>query len=171
MMSAPPIRLRVALVRRGHGVRGEVRVEPLGGDVRRFSPGTQLTDEHDGTILTVTASRAVAGGDVLLTFAEVADRSTADSLRGRYLVVDRDDARTLGANEFFVHDLVGMTAVDPDGNDIGTLIEVESYVGNDVLVIAGPSGERRFPMVAAFVGDVDVDRRRIVVTPWTESDG
>ena len=56
--SPPPPRLRVACVLRVHGVRGEVRVESLGGDIERFAPGTRLQVEGQNRAVSVRSARA-----------------------------------------------------------------------------------------------------------------
>ena len=74
-----PAKLRAAQVLRAHGVRGEVRAEPIGGDPSRFTPGTKLETEDGSRVLTVRTARPGAGNAVLLGFDEItsADRSRA----------------------------------------------------------------------------------------------
>jgi ribosomal 30S subunit maturation factor RimM len=48
--------------------------------------------------------------------------------------------------------------------------DVEAGPAHDVLVVGGEGGERRFPMVSAFVREVDVAGGRIVLTPWDEEE-
>lgn len=166
-----PVRLRAAYVQRAHGLRGELRIEPLGGDAARFGAGLRLVAEADGRALTVTAARPLAGGEVLLSLAEVGDRSQAEGLRGTYLCVHPEDARRLGDQEWFDHQLVGLAAVTPEGEPVGTVAAVEHYAEQDVLVVDAPAGVRRFPLVRAFVRRVDLDAGSVVVTPWAEEPG
>ncbi|GAC1345016.1 MAG: ribosome maturation factor RimM [Candidatus Dormibacteria bacterium] len=163
-----PRRLRAAFVRRAHGVRGELRVEPLGGEAGRFTVGLRLHVEDAGESYPVMAARPASDGDVLLRLAGVDDRVLAESLHGRYLCVDAADARGLGAQEWFVDQLVGLRAVTPEGAALGAVSEVEHYTAQDVLVVTGRNGERRFPFVEAFVTAVDVARGTITITPWDE---
>ena len=86
---AAPALLRVAHVRRAHGVRGEVRVQMLGGDLARFAPGTVLLGERDRRRLTVAASRPLDGDEILLTFEELPTREQVAALSGDYLCVQR----------------------------------------------------------------------------------
>jgi len=72
-----PAKLRVAQVLRAHGVRGEVRVEPCGGDWTRFKPGTRVEIEDGSRALTVRTSRPGPGNAVLLGFDEVATPAAA----------------------------------------------------------------------------------------------
>jgi len=164
----PPALIRAAQVRRPHGVHGEVRVEPLGGDARRFRRGLRLTVEGSDRVLRVRSARGLGDGDVLLGFIGIDTPEAAAPLRGAYLSVPRDRTRPLARGEWFVWQLVGLVAVDPEGRELGRVEDVENGVANDVLVLSTPDGERRLPMVSAFVTAVEPEAGRIVVTPWEE---
>ena len=167
---ARPALLRSAQIQRAHGVGGEVRVESLGGDVERFSVGTRLIREKTGDIVTVATSRELGDGSILLSFSEHPSRESVMTLANEYLCVDRESARPLGPEEWFVSDIVGLHAVDTSGAEIGVVTEVESRVAHDLLVVETSGGTRLFPMTREFVAEVDVDAGRIVVTPWEEED-
>jgi 16S rRNA processing protein RimM len=167
---ASPTRLRAALVRRAHGVRGEVRVDPLGGDWNRFKKGLKLSTEVGDRELRVRSVRNGGDGSALLGFEGVDDAAAAGALRGAYLTVDAAAARPLQKDEWFVWQLVGMRALNPDGEVIGVVEDVETAAGNDLLVVRSTAGEHRFPMVREFVQLIDVESRVVVVTPWPEDD-
>ena len=168
--SAPRM-LRVAHVRRVHGVRGEVRVEVLGGDLARFAPGTSLLAERQRRMVTVHSSRALDGDEVLLAFEELPTREQAAGLRGDYLCVDPATARQLAADEWFEWQLVGLRAVTPDGEDLGVVDDVEEQPSSHVLVVVDGPIERRYPLVREWVRSVDLDAGVVVVTPWPEDRG
>ena len=163
--------VRVALVRRVHGVRGGVRVEILGDDPRRFRRGMTLVEERTGRSLTVRAIEDVGGGGLLLRFEGIDTPEAAEPLRGAYLCVGEESARRLPHGEYFVWQLTGLRAVETGGAELGTVSDVEEGVTHDVLVVEASDGSvRRYPMVAAFVSEVAVDRGEIVLTPWEEED-
>jgi 16S rRNA processing protein RimM len=165
--ASPPL-LRAAHVRRPHGVRGELRVEPLGGDAGRFTPGLRLHLETGGRTVVVRGARPAGDGDVLLTLEGVSSRDAADALRDAYLCVETGDARTLGADEWFVHQLVGLRALTPEGEPVGVVEDVEEYPAHAVLVVRDGERLRRLPMVRAFVERVDLDAGAVIVRPWEE---
>jgi len=147
----PPALLRVAHVRRVHGVRGEVRVQRLGGDSGRFAAGTILLDERDRRSLTITSSRPLDGDDMLLAFAELPTREEVATLHGNYLCVAPSQARPLGEDEWFVWQLVEQPS-------------------SDVIVVRDGTVERRYPLVREWVRSVDLAQGVVVVTPWPEAD-
>jgi 16S rRNA processing protein RimM len=163
-----PAKLRVAQVLRAHGVRGEVRVEPCGGDWTRFRPGTRVELEDGSRALTVRSSRPGPGNAVLLGFDEVTNPADADRLRTLYLCVDVDAARPLSGGEWFVWQLIGLRVTDTSGTDVGVVEDVEPGVGNDVLVIRGDNEVHRLPMARDYVTSIDLAAGEVTVTPWQE---
>ena len=167
--AAAPARLRVARVLRPHGVRGDVRAEPLGGGAERFRPGLRVSVEG-GDELRVTRSRPAPGGHVLLGFEGVDNPEQAGKLRDAYLSVDTTEARPLGEREWFVWQLMGLTVRDPQGATLGVVDDIEEGVAHDVLVVREGAALRRYPMVEAFVRDIDVNNGVIVLQPWEEDE-
>ncbi|MGA8015752.1 MAG: ribosome maturation factor RimM [Candidatus Dormiibacterota bacterium] len=170
MIEGTPTSVRAARVRRPHGLRGEVRVESFGGDARRFRRGMRLSLDPGPRELTVRSARDLGGGELLLGFDGIDDPEAAATLRGAYLCVTPDRARRLPPGEWFVWQLVGLAAVDPSGRKLGRVSDVESGSAHDILVVDGPTGERRFPMVSAFVAEVNLDSGKVVLTPWEEEE-
>ena len=171
--STAPQRLRAAYVRRPHGVRGELRVEPLGGDASRFVQGLTLWSENDPhAVYTVVSARPTPEGDLLLSLGQVVSRNDAEGLRGIYLCVDAGERRRLGDEEWFVWELIGMEVLTVAGDPVGVVSDVEEYAEQEVLVVRTESGrDRRIPMVRAHVTHVDVEVGRITVLPWAEDEG
>lgn len=169
-MTAPPP-LRAAFVKRPHGVRGQVRVEPLGGDAARFSPGLRLRVEGRGRELVVREAHGLGDGDVLLALEGVDDRAAAEALRDAYLCVAGEQRRQLAEDEWFTYELVGLRARADGGADLGVVVDVEHYPEQDTLVIRGTDGAiSRLPLVRAFVQRVDVASGAVIVTPWPDED-
>ena len=163
-----PERLRAAYVRRVHGIHGEVRIEPCGGDWRRFTPGLRVVVEDDGRTLTVRSARDGGDGSVLLAFEELTAEADAEPLRGRYLDVDTASARPLGPQEWFTWQLTGLRVCSPQGAELGVVEDVETSVSNDVLVLRTGAGVRRYPMVRAFVKAVDLEAGVLTLEPQDE---
>ena len=163
-----PATLRAALVRGVHGVHGELRVEPLGGDAARFRAGMRLRVEDGGRELRVRAARAGRDGSVLLSVGGIDTPEQAKELRGAYLCVDAVAARPLDEDEWFVWQLIGMRCVSVDGAPLGTIVDVEPAPAADILVIAARGTQVRYPMVREFVRGVDTEHGVMTIAPQPE---
>jgi 16S rRNA processing protein RimM len=150
----------IGYVARAHGIRGELRVilynpeSTLLTEVRSIRIGEQA---HE-----IAVARPVKDA-VLLRLVDLDDRNQADILRGQVVSVARSLV-PLQEGEVLVADLIGCEAVLPDGSPYGTIEAVEPGP-QDRLVIRQGDVERLLPLVPEFVGDVDLDAGRVVVTP------
>lgn len=119
--------------------------------------------------LTVVSSRWHSGR-LLVSFAEIADRTQAESLRGVWLTVDAAQITVPDdPDEFHDQELVGLTVVTSAGGTVGVVTDVRHH-GQDLLVIQPAAGSQRqgeilVPFVAAIVVDVDVAGGRMVIDP------
>jgi len=162
------MQLVVGVILRPHGVRGEVVVDVTTDEpAARYVVGAALaTDPADAGPLTVEALRPHQGR-LLIAFEGVPDRDAAQSLRGVKLCVDTADiAPPEDPDEFADYQLVGLAAVDPDGQRLGEVVRVQHGPGADLLVLRLPEGrEALVPFVKAIVPEVDLGAGRVVLTP------
>jgi 16S rRNA processing protein RimM len=144
------------------GLRGECKIDAtrLGTDALR--PGSvvrvRLTDGSERD-LRIRAAR-MHKGRPLASFDGFEDVNAAESLVGATLALDRADV-VLGPGEYLDADLVDCRLVGTDGTDIGSVVAVEHYPSQDMLVV-GPA-RTLVPMVAAFVISIDIAGKRITV--------
>jgi 16S rRNA processing protein RimM len=131
----------------------------------RFAPGSVLlTEPAERGPLTVAAMRPRPGG-VVVAFDGVADRAGAEALRGTVLLVDAAELPAIeDPDEWYDHQLVGLTAVDPAGGALGTVADVVHAPASDLLVVRDGEGRQHLvPFVREMVPTVDVVAGRVVV--------
>ena len=87
--------------------------------------------------------------------------NAAEALKNRVVYIDREDA-PLSEGEYFISDLIGVTAVTEDGKVLGKVTEILSRPGGDILVIEGER-EILVPLVNEFVIARDMDGGRITL--------
>lgn len=119
--------LEVGHIRRAHGLRGEVFVQLISDSDRRVAPGAELIAGDE--TLVVESSRVASNGRRVVKFAQIADRTTAETyanrlLRGRPL----DDPDAL-----WVHELIGRRVVEVDGTERGECVSVIANPAADLL--------------------------------------
>ncbi len=99
----------------------------------------------------------------IVTLVGFETRDDAESLRGAELYIDARARRSLGTDEFWPDQLRGLTVVALDGSAIGTIVEVETGLSQDRLVVDAEGREIIVPLVAALVPEVDVAGGRVIV--------
>jgi 16S rRNA processing protein RimM len=132
---------------------------------RRFRDGAML--HRRGAAALRVCGHQWHNGTLLLSIDGVADRDGAEALRGTVLHVDTtDDAPLEDPDEFYDHQLVGLSVVLADGRDIGTLAAVLHPPGGDLLAVdRGEAGELLVPFVRSVVPTVDLRAGRVTITP------
>lgn len=187
------MQLVVGRIGKPHGVRGEVTVEVRTDEPEaRFAPGTVLRTEPGATPPTSPRSTEDAPGNgdepgvrfrvpaeltieearfhqgrVLIAFAGIPDRNTAEALRGTLLVVDSADVTPPDdPEEFHDHQLVGLAVVTPAGERLGEVARIDHAPSSDLLVLRRPEGRTALiPFVRAIVPEVDLAGGRVIVDP------
>lgn len=143
------------------GLKGENRVYPYTDYKERFEELKQLYIEDE--IYEIEKVRYM-GQMVIIKFVGISDRNAAEALKGKYLYIDRENARKLDEDEYFVADLIGMKVQDGAGNPVGKLSDVIQNTAQDVYEIELPEGKKfMIPAVGEFILDVDMDSRIMVV--------
>jgi 16S rRNA processing protein RimM len=141
------------------GVRGELKCDPTSAGRALFVPGAQLLCAVDGRSEYVTLeSVREHKGRLLIALDEAQDATAAERFIHATFFAPRD-ALDVEPGEYLDIDLVGCTVVGPDRKAYGKVERVEHYPSSDMLVVAG----RLLPMVAAFVKQIDISKKEIVV--------
>lgn len=144
-----------------HGVRGAVRVRPSGtGDHLRDGMSPQVA----GVRRRILTSRPTPKG-FLLDLEGVDDRLAATGLKGETLVLDRSELDGPEEGEFYVGDLVGLTAMDESGKRIGEVRETFETAAHEVLVIRTEKEDVFVPFTMEHVPDVDLTAGSLTVRP------
>jgi 16S rRNA processing protein RimM len=140
-----------------HGVTGEVRLKLFGDGVAALKQHRVFNvSGNDGT-LTVEKLKDDGKGGAIARFAEVADRTAAEALRGTALTVPRASLPPLGEGEYYYADLIGLPAVGA-----GDVLEIE-------LPPEGGKPGKRFmvPMTAEAVPEW-MQSRIVIDAGWVE---
>jgi 16S rRNA processing protein RimM len=159
-MIVPEPRIALAAIAGAHGVRGELRL-------KLFSESVDSLSRHEALYVAGVERRLLAirdgGKTAVARFEGVDDRSAAEALRGALVEVDRSALPPLEEGEYYHADLVGLEAIDGDGNRVGIVAAVENYGAGDLLEIELPDGKTS--LIPFREGIADLDDGRILLDP------
>jgi 16S rRNA processing protein RimM len=147
----------LAAVIGAHGVTGEVRLKLFTADLAAYP-----TLDAAGRTLTLKTVRPGANGHVA-RFAEIADRTAAEALRGTALTVPRAALPPLDEGEYYHADLIGLPCVSSEGGALGTVVAIENFGAGDLLEIARADGKKA--LIPFRPGLADLVDGRIVADP------
>jgi 16S rRNA processing protein RimM len=153
-------RIALAAIAGAQGVKGELRLKLFSDSVESLSRHGKLhVGGAERRLLAIRDSGKVA----VARFEGIADRSAAEALRGSLVEVDRSALPPLEEGEYYHADLIGLPAVDPRGNLVGTVTAVENYGAGDLLEVETGAGKRSLIPFSEGIADLEADR--IVLDP------
>ncbi|MBA3835790.1 MAG: 16S rRNA processing protein RimM [Sphingomonas sp.] len=153
-------RIALAAVAGAHGIRGEVRLKLFTDSIASVSCHRKV--EVGGVEYRLESVRPGSAG-AIARLSGITDRSAAEALRGSLVEVDRSVLPPLEPGEYYHSDLVGLSCVDRDGQDIGRVAAVENFGAGDLLDVELAGGKRS--LVPFKPGIADLEDGRIAVDP------
>lgn len=168
----PKRTVRIGVITRAHGIRGEVFFRPdVEGSETILDQRVLLLERANEAPRRVEVEKASpTPNGILLRLRGIADRTTAETLRGFEVRLDRSALPPLEEDEFYADDLLGMSVVTPEGASLGLVVRVADTGGVPNLEVEGPSGIYQIPLAQAFVDRIDLEARVITATPAREDD-
>jgi 16S rRNA processing protein RimM len=159
-----PDYLAIGYVRRAHGVRGMLQIEPLTDNPDRFRTlDTVRIESKAGISLMAIETCSEFGRGWLIKLKGVDTRDDAEKLRGAYLTISSDDLPDPGENSFYEFDLVGLKVYTLRGERLGTLIDVRRYPANDIYIVESDRGKLMLPATVEVIKKVDIKNSRMEV--------
>ncbi len=138
--------------------------------VRALGAGKHLRKGKEPVVVGVrrriSAVRQTPKG-FLLDLEGIESRAGARSLKGQEIVLDRAELDAPEEGEFYVADLVGLTAVDDAGEIVGTVDDTFETAAHEVLVVREEEDRQELylPFTLEHVPEVDLEAGRILIRP------
>ena len=160
-------RIAVGVIRKAHGIRGEASVEPWTDSPDRFENLDEVIlvspDEATTRQVAVEAMR-IHAGRVLLKFSGIDTPEDVQLLHNWTVEIPEDQARELEEDEYFLHDLAGLTLIDAEGRERGVVVEAYEGGGGVLLNVRRSDGrEFEVPFAADLCTEIDLAAKRMVV--------
>jgi 16S rRNA processing protein RimM len=145
-----------------HGVRGEVKLQPLTDFPRRFEE-TEFLLLADGRRLVLESAR-LQRDTVLAKFRGMDTPEVWIPFRHKELYVTEDALMPLPEGQYYIHQIIGIAVYDENGAVQGVVNDVLQTGSNDVYVIQTPDDkEILLPAIDTVVKRIDMAERRMVV--------
>lgn len=146
---------RVGQIVGAFGLKGQVKIQPLTDFAQeRFRKGARL--RLDGEWVEIETS-SVHKGRPLLKLKGIETIDAAEALQWKYL--EAADRPKTGRGEFLVSDLLGLSVVTSEGENLGVVDEILQNPAHEILV----AGEIMIPLVEQFVKEIDLKGKTITV--------
>ena len=151
--------LPIGLITKPQGIRGEVKVKSYLDDAEGFRLIKRVfLDGEEKKVLSVRTG----AGAVFLGLGGVFDRNAAELLRGKELLIPREEAPDPGEGRYYIADLLGMRVFSEEGELLGVLKEIRPSSA-DVYTIEKDGKEIMFPAVKGLIEKIDLGENKMVV--------
>lgn len=154
----------VGYVLKPHGIKGEVKINPVSPRLERFKYLKKIYLKKDSVKTHSIQHVRIAGGILYLKFCGINSRSEAEDLRGSEILIDKDQLIDLEKDEYFVHDLIGCVVETEGGQVLGVVTDVWQNSSNDIYVVRDQAGkEILLPAIKEVLKSVKIESKKIIV--------
>ena len=158
-----PVYLAVGLLRKPHGLRGDLLLEVYTDFPERLKPGTTIYAGEKHQPLKITRRRPHNDG-MILGFEGITTPEDAGRYRATVVFVPTADRPALPEGQYYHHEIIGLTVLDESGKTLGELVEIIITGANDVYVVKPATGsDILFPALKEVILGVDLSARTMRV--------
>ena len=158
-------KFQVGAIASVHGIKGEVKVFPTTDEPTKFKKlkSVILKTEKEEREIALQSVRFFKNM-VIVKFQGIESPEDAQKYRGATLWIAREQAVPLRENEYYRADLIGLTVVTEDGEELGILTDVLETGANDVYeVTLSDKKTALFPAIRECIKEVDAEKGYIKV--------
>ena len=147
-----------------HGLKGEVKIRSSSDfGEERFKNGNFIIVSYQGNELELEiVSSRVHKSSYLVSFKDNQDINLVEKFIGSFVYGFKDKG-LLNDDEYFYDDLVGLEVSSIKGKKIGIVTSIYNNGRHDILNIDYNGKNVAIPYVDAFIKDVDIDNKVIIV--------
>ena len=158
----------LGVIGRAHGVRGQSRVTSHTADPRALTEYGPLSDGSGRRFTLLWAGDGIADVFEMIDGkpVRVGDRTAAERLTKTKLLIERERLPAPDDDEYYLADLIGLTAVGADGAALGVVSAVHDYgAGASVEIDRADGASLLVLFTAACVPEVNLGTGRVTVAP------
>jgi len=154
-----------------HGLKGDVKVFPLTFSKERFMEIERVFLETASGMKPLHIDMASLHGErVVLSFREITGREEASLLRGKEILIRREESPEPGEGEYYHYQIIGLEVFTKEGTPIGEVTGIIETGSNDVFVVKPQpdlkgAKEILIPAITDVVEEIDLEEGRIIITP------
>lgn len=153
-----------------HGVQGWVKVTSYTDPAAGIAGYRRWTLQLGGQYRQVRVLASKRAGQALAVKLDgIDDMDAARLLNGAEVQVDRSELPAAGPKEHYLHDLMGLDAVNREGVPLGKVEDILEMPAHPLLVLRDGKVERLVPLVPARLVAVDLGAGRVTVD-WHPDD-
>lgn len=147
------------------GIKGMVKVKPFTDDISRFDELKKIyiktkNNKEEYEIEQVKYHKNM----VLIKLKGIETPEQANLLRDSYLIINREDAKPLEKDTYYIVDLIGLQVYTDEGKLLGILEDIFNTGSNDIYVVKDELGKQiLLPAIKEVIKEVDIENKKIII--------
>lgn len=137
-----------------HGIRGAVRASLFSSAIEQYE---KLYDQN-GAEYFFSVVRKSSEGYAVISLQDVTDRTVAESLKGQYFYVKKNDLLKLNKNEFYICDLIGREVYVQNSSIKCHISDIKNFGAGDLIEISYENNNFFVPFTVEHFPDDCEDR-------------
>lgn len=157
--------LACAKILSSYGIKGELKIKSLSGEVDHFYKMKEVYIERQGRLETYVIESVKEMQNVLLVkLGGIDDPEHAKELQGHEIRVSRSMSCPVRENEYYFTDLVDCSVMKESG-EIGKVKSIIETGGRCILEISDiTGGTSMIPFMKRFIKEVDIASHRVILS-------
>jgi 16S rRNA processing protein RimM len=159
--------LSIGILRKAHGINGEMRMEVWTDFPERIVQGKEIFISENKEKFTIQSFRKINDG-YLIRLEGIIDPETTQRIRNKIVYITSKDQPPLISGQFYYHDIIGLETFTIEKEYLGKIIEIIQTGSNDVYVVNDDNQEKPqilLPAIPSVIINVDLKNRKIIVNP------
>ena len=147
-----------------HGLRGEVKIVPWTDSPETFEDIEYVYIKNKtGEIRLDISGLKYQKNNIIVKFKQIDSIEEAEKFKNKTVYVEREMLGELPEGVYYIADLIGLTAVTPEGEEVGTLVDVFNTGSNDIYDIIREGKKNLLLPHFDDVITVELENERIVI--------
>lgn len=148
-----------------HGVRGWLKVNSYTSPITNILEYPIWIIKNGNELKPLKVLNTKPNGKMLIVQLEgITDRNQASLFTNNEIHIERHKLPETEPDEYYWHDLIGLTVSSTDGIDFGKIIEMRETGANDVMIIQSSNKQRCLvPFLKHVIKQVDTTNKTMLV--------
>lgn len=157
--------LRVGVLTKTHGLKGEVMLFPTSDDIERYKVLKECIIQNKRENIEVEVEYVKFFKQyVIIKFRGFDHINDIEKYMKSDLMVTRENAVKCEEGEYFICDLIGLSIVTDEGQTLGTLTNILETGANNVYEVTSETGKKYLlPVIDQCILSHDLEEKKIIV--------
>ncbi len=159
--------IRIGKIVNTHGIKGELKIQSYSDfDAERYQKNhiVYIQSENQYIPFKVATYRNHKGMP-LVSFIDHQNINNVEKYKNCDVFINKEDRKPLKNGEHYWDEFVGLTALDENGNKIGTTMHMESTNGaqNNLRIKTNDGKEILVPYIPMFIKEMNPEEKTIII--------